>query len=93
MNNSVYGLEKINFMMVSYRTRTIVSDPPLGEKQKKNASKGGQSAGSGKTSLGPCTITRSRSQDQGTSRFIMDDLEKINKRIIQKNTKLVHSIS
>ncbi|XP_059067448.1 phospholipase A1-Igamma1, chloroplastic-like [Cryptomeria japonica] len=44
MNNSVDGLEKINSMMIDYRTRTIVNDPPLGEKQKKITSDGGQSA-------------------------------------------------
>lgn len=61
MNNSVNGLEKINSIMADYRTKTITSNTPLGENQKKNSSEGGQSATGGKTSSGPCTTTRSQS--------------------------------
>lgn len=93
IGNSIEGLEKINAMMVNYRTKPIASDPPLWEKQKKNAWEGGQSVARGKTSSGPYTRTRSWSQYQVMSRFIIEDLEKINKKIIQKNTELVHSLS
>lgn len=61
MNNSADGLEKYNSMMTNYRTRTIASDPPMGEKHKKIASEGGQSVAGGKISLGLCTITKSQS--------------------------------
>lgn len=64
MNNSADGLEKNNSMITDYRTRTNTSEPPLGEKQKKIASEGGKSATGGKTSSGPCTRTRSRTQGQ-----------------------------
>lgn len=93
MSNSTDGLEKITSMMIDYRDRTIVSDPPMGEKQKKIASEVGQSVVVGKVNSGSCTRTKSRNQDQGTTRFIMEDLEKINRSIIQKNIDFMHSLS
>lgn len=80
-------------MMTNYRTRIVANDPSMGEKKKKIALEGGQSATIGNISSGPYTRTKSQSHNQGTSRFIMEDLEKINRTIIQKNTELMHSLS
>lgn len=84
MNNSIEGLEKINEMVVDYRSFHI---DPVKELEGDNVA-----AGDNKTTR-PNLRTRSRSSSKGTSRFIMEELEEINRISIQKNKDLVLSLN
>lgn len=91
MNNSSEGLLRVNNMIGEYRVKPIFSVTPSNSKQK-NIVKGasGQLPRS-QTTNGLYTHTRSNNQEQGSSRFVMDELEDISRKVIQKNTNLVHS--
>lgn len=84
MNNSIEGIKKINAMVVEYRSFHSESEKDLGGEY--------MVAGENKTTS-PSSRTRSRSNNKRTSRFIMEEVEEINKIFIKKNKELVHSLN
>lgn len=84
MNNNIEGLEKINAMAADYRSYHSEPVKDLGGED--------MAAGDNKTT-GPSSRTKSKSNNKGTSRFIMEELEEINKISIQKNKDLVQSLN
>lgn len=80
INNSIEGLEKINVMVVESYHNELMKD--LGGED--------MAVGDSKTT-GPGSKTGSRSNNKGTSRLIMEELDEINRISIQKNKDLVLS--
>lgn len=70
MNNSMEGFKKINVMVAEYRSIHNETEKELGSED--------IAAGGNKTT-GPRSKTKSTSSNKGTSRFIMEELEEINK--------------
>lgn len=92
MRNHMEGFEKINAMVTEYKSNPINSDYP-GDSNIKKKLNGKDSSMDGNKTSGPISRTRSRRSNKDTSRFIMEDLEEINKVTIQKNKKLVHLLN
>lgn len=90
MNNSSKGLLRVNNMIVDYRVDPIASVTPSDSKQKKIVKGVGGQMPRSHTTTSPCTRTRRKNQEQGNSIFIMDELEGINRKVIQKNENLAY---